>query len=333
MQYSNYIGHISQLSGIEEHRLIGGKGDNMRLFEVRNGLGLECTVSADRCADISRLSFKGSNVGFFSPCGYVAPQYFDKEGSNWLRSFTAGFLTTCGLNSAGRDCVDDGEALPLHGTISNTPAEHIWWHREPDALVIDADICDSSVFGRKLTMHRKLEFSTMENLLTITDTVENHGDVTNPLMIVYHMNIGYPMLSETAELFIPSSCVVPRDDSAASGMDTIMQIFPPTEGYMEQVFFHEFENDGRAMIFNPDIGIGLEITFDPTILNAFSQWKQFGNHDYVLGLEPGNCTPVGRDILRQEGKLQFIEPGAKTEFFVKIRFFSDKQEWDDQKMR
>ncbi len=56
-----YIGHESQMSGVEEHRLVGGKGDGMRLFQVRNGKGLEFTVVADRCADISRLSFRGVN--------------------------------------------------------------------------------------------------------------------------------------------------------------------------------------------------------------------------------------------------------------------------------
>ncbi len=32
---NKYIGHDSQLYGIEEHRLIGGKGDGMRLYEVQ----------------------------------------------------------------------------------------------------------------------------------------------------------------------------------------------------------------------------------------------------------------------------------------------------------
>ncbi len=72
-----YIGHESQMSGVEEHRLVGGKGDGMRLFQVRNGKGLEFTVVADRCADISRLSFRGVNMGYFAPCGYVAPAYYD----------------------------------------------------------------------------------------------------------------------------------------------------------------------------------------------------------------------------------------------------------------
>ena len=65
------IGHESQIIGVEEHRLVGGKGDGMRLLQVRNGKGLEFTVSLDRCADISRLSIFSYNVGYFAPCGYV----------------------------------------------------------------------------------------------------------------------------------------------------------------------------------------------------------------------------------------------------------------------
>ena len=69
---NSYIGHPSQLSGVEEYRLIGGKGDGMRLLQVRNGLGLEFTVSPDRAADITRLSYEGVNYSYISPSGYVA---------------------------------------------------------------------------------------------------------------------------------------------------------------------------------------------------------------------------------------------------------------------
>ena len=66
-------------------------------------------------------------MGYFSPAGYVAPAYYQDWGTNFLKSFTAGFLTTCGLTAVGNPCLDAGEALPLHGTISNVPAEHISW--------------------------------------------------------------------------------------------------------------------------------------------------------------------------------------------------------------
>ena len=52
---NSYLGHESQLYGIEEHRLIGGKGDGMRLLQIHNGKGLDLTVSPDRNGDITRL--------------------------------------------------------------------------------------------------------------------------------------------------------------------------------------------------------------------------------------------------------------------------------------
>ena len=107
-----YIGHDSQLRGMEEHRLVGGKGDGMRLLQLRNGKGLEMTVLPDRCCDISRVYLNGVNLSYISPCGYVAPSYFD--ASDWLRSFTAGFLTTCGLQNVGSPNTDAGEKLELH---------------------------------------------------------------------------------------------------------------------------------------------------------------------------------------------------------------------------
>ncbi|MDP4133983.1 MAG: hypothetical protein Q8882_08225 [Bacillota bacterium] len=58
-----YIGHPLQIRGAEEHVLSAGKGRGMRLLEVRNGKGLEFTISLDRCADISRLTFESVNMG------------------------------------------------------------------------------------------------------------------------------------------------------------------------------------------------------------------------------------------------------------------------------
>ena len=327
MAYSNYLGHESQISGVEEQRLVGGKGDGMRLFAVRNGLGMEAVVSADRCADLSRLTFKGYNLGYFSPCGYVAPAYYDKEGSNFLKSFTAGFLTTCGLTAVGSPCEDAGEQLPLHGTIANTPAEHIWWNRTPEALIVEAEVSDAVIFGGKLKLHRKWVFSTVENTITLLDTVENQGDTVSPLMLLYHMNMGYPLLSEHAEVVIPAVEVTPRDAHAAEGIAHCLQMEPPTAGYVEQCFYHRFAEEGEAKIFNPDIGVGLAIRFDTTQLNSFCEWKMMGQHDYVLGLEPGNCTPDGRDVLRREGRLQFIQPGEVRQFAVKVQLYDNYDQW------
>ena len=310
----NYLGHDSQLCGVEEVRLVGGKGDGMRLLQLRNATGLEMTVCADRCADIYRLIFKGDNMGYFSPAGYVAPSYYDKEGLNFLKSFTAGFLTTCGLTAAGSPCVDEGEQLPLHGTVSNTPCDRIWWDEDEENLYIHAVINDGALFARKLRLKRTITCGKFENSFTLTDTVENLADTESPIMLLYHMNMGYPLFSENAVLDIPSVEVAPRNDHSAKDLADWARILPPTPGFVEQCYYHSFAGEGRATIYNPDIGKELTITFDPKQLDHFTQWKMTGCRDYALGLEPGNCHPDGRDVMRKQGRLKFLAPGASVTY-------------------
>lgn len=304
-----YIGHESQLYGIEEHRLIGGKGDGMRLLEIHNGKGLDLTISLDRCADISRLRYKGMNMSYLSPCGYVAPSYYESKGTDWLKSFTAGFLTTCGLEAVGSPCVDKGEDLPLHGTIGNTPCSHSYWYEEDGDLVVRALMCDERIFGRKMRLHREYRVSVSDNTFVIQDTIENVDDKCLPFEILYHMNVGYPLLDEDSVIEIPSKEVVARDEHAEQDIDNWMNIIKPESGYQERCYYHKFtDSNGRASIYQPKLDIGLEISFDAQELDGFIEWKMMGVRDYVLGLECGNCYPDGRDVMRNIGMLKFLDP-------------------------
>ena len=321
MKMNPYIGHASQLCSVEEVRLIGGKGDGMRLLQLRNAKGLEMTICPDRCADIYRLIFKGDNMGYFSPSGYVAPAFYDQFGAGFLKSFTAGFLTTCGLAAVGSPCTDEGEDLPLHGTIGNTPCERIWWDEDEDNIYIHAIINDSGIFSRKFMLKRTITCGKNVNTFRITDTISNQGDTVSPLMLLYHMNMGYPLLSETSVLDIPSVSVKPRNEHASKDLDSWNQMLPPTPGFEEQCYFHSFAEKGEASIYNPEINKGLTISFDTEKLDYFTEWKMMGYRDYVLGLEPGNCHPDGRDVMRKEGKLKFIQPGESITYEVTVSLY------------
>lgn len=315
-----YIGHESQLYGVEEHRLVGGKGDGMRLFEVHNGKGIDLTISADRCADISRLRFKGQNLSYMTACGYVAPAYYDSIGANWLNSFTAGFLTTCGFQNVGIPNEDEGEELPLHGSIGNTPAENIYYREEGDELCIYATVKDETIFGRKLVLKRKISVSTKENVIVITDRILNTGDRDEQVGILYHMNMGYPLLDEDSIITIPSNQVIARNAHAQEDIQNWMKVEKPTPHYEERCYYHYFKDEkGYASIEQPKSGMKLEISYDAKSLDHFVQWKMMGVRDYVMGLECGNTLPEGRAEMRKRGQLKFVKPGESLEYKVTIR--------------
>jgi len=314
-----YIGHPSQLYGIEEHRLVGGKGDGMRLLEVNNGHGLELTLSPDRNLDIARLRAKGINLSYMSPCGYAAPAFYESKGADFLKTFTAGFLTTCGLQSVGTPCTDEGEELPLHGSIGNTPAEQVNWKEEDGALVITSLTRDETIFGRKLILERRIAVSLSDNSFTLADKITNTGDRTEPVEILYHMNMGYPLLDEDSVVKIPAKEVIARDENAKKYIDSALEMEEPTPAYQERCYYYVFDTEkASASIYQPKIDTGLTISFDPQVLDGFIEWKMMGVRDYVLGLECGNCYPDGRDVMRKTGMLKEIEPGESLSYDFKV---------------
>ena len=40
-------------------------------------------ISLDRCGDIVKLNLKGDNFGYFAPCGYVSPKYYDDKVADY----------------------------------------------------------------------------------------------------------------------------------------------------------------------------------------------------------------------------------------------------------
>ena len=315
---NKYIGHPSQAHFIEHHKLVGGKGDGMRLIEVNNGNGLMFTVSADRAGDLSRLYYKGVNLGFFAPCGYVAPSYYDNVGAGFLKSFTAGFLTTCGLTAVGSPCTDNGENLPLHGTIANTPAENVLCYEDDKAMYIKLTVRDASLFAHKLVLERVYEIPLDKNEIIIKDTVTNIGFDESPYEILYHFNMGYPLLSEKSVVTLPNKGVTPRNDRAAEGLGKELVMEEPQIGFEEQCYYFDM-TEGKAKIYNPDIGFGVSLNYDIKELPFFTEWKMMGASEYVLGLEPGNCTPDGRNVMREKGLLQFLKPGESKSQTITIR--------------
>ncbi len=317
---NKYIGHPLQLYGVEEIKLTSGKGSGMKMLLVRNAAGLEFMISVDRAADIARLSVKGVNYGYFAPCGYVAPQYFDNKGFGFLKSFNAGFLTTCGLTAVGSPCVDDGEELSLHGTISHIPCENIYHWIENDEIHIKATIRDAALFGHKLLLEREYVCPLYENKLYLTDKIKNIDWKETPIEVLYHCNIGYPILSENTKLDINYKNISARDEKAKAGISTATKLTAPQRGFVEECFLYTFDESPVVSVYNEKIGMGIKLLFDHKELPFFTQWKQLGEYEYALGIEPGNCHPDGRDIMRKEGNLEFLQPDEEKTIHLKYEF-------------
>lgn len=321
-----YIGNLDQLFKIRKVELLQGRGKGSELIEVDNGSGLHFEVNIDRGFDIPFLSFKGINIGFISPCGIVSPYYFDDKNYGFLKNFTVGFLTTCGLKNIGTPCEFEGKSYGLHGNFSNTPSSNSFYEirkdKYGDFVFLTAVIKEANIFDDKLSLNRSIKCYYKTNKLIIDDIVTNNGFQKAIHNILYHFNIGYPVLSPESKVFISSNEIIPRDSHAEEFIYKWQEIEFPKDNFQEVCYYHNLikneDNEATVGIFNPSLNIGVAITIDCSTLDNFIEWKLMKKGDYVLGLEPANNKIEGVKDNFDNGRLKYIEPGENVKYHLEV---------------
>ena len=320
------IGSERQLGFIRRSVIDDGKGRGMRLLDVDNGSGLRFSVYPDRGMDIGETEFKGVNLVWL-PQTPAAPGFYEAAQFNWLRSWGGGLLTGCGLSNVGGPNTANGEEHGLHGRLSHTPAEEVnsrcFWDENGDyRFELCGKVRHSRVFGENLLLTRHIGCVRGTNAITIEDTVENQGFAPAPFMLLYHMNFGWPLVSEESVLEAAEHKITPQNIHAAEAVATWNRILAPKAGFAEQVLYHEIPADAAGLsaltLKNPKLGIAMKLEYRSAELPYLIQWRQFGCGEYVLGLEPGNCFPEGQTAMEQKGMLRRLAPGESVSTFVRV---------------
>jgi len=276
-----YIGNVAQIGGSRHYELSDGRGRNMRAIDISSGSGLQYTVLPDRGMDISLASYKGKNL-VFVPCnGETHPAFYEPQGLGWLNTFNGGLLTTCGLTYLGAPVKDGEEELGLHGRYSTIPARLVsdlsGWVEDEYHIRVLGIIEEGHVFGEKLRVEREISSVHGRNTINIRDTVTNFGYKASPYTILYHINMGYPLLSEHSELVIDPVSTVPATPFAAEGINEFRNFIKPQADRQEQVYYHfmKAENSEKAQVslLNRKLGISLSIKFNTDQLPYLTEWK------------------------------------------------------------
>lgn len=333
------VGRIEQLGGIEPCVLSGGPAEDMRALRVSTGSGLAFTVLPDRCLDIPHLSYNGHALCWYSRNGMVGPQFYQPEGDGFLRSFTGGLLTTCGLRNFGPPCEIDGESFTMHGRIGNMPASEVaWgttWQGDECLFWIEGVVRESRVFGEDMTLRRRIETRLGANTLRIENTVRNEGWRAEGHMILFHMNPGFPLLDDGARLWVDALEVRPRDDEAREGLEVYDRFTAPQGDFKEQVFVLDLRPDAQgytcATVVNErlDGGLGLRLRFRKDQLPWLMEWRQLGQGTYVLGMEPANCPTIeGRAEAVKRGTLPTLQPGEERRYDIEVAVLAGRASWE-----
>jgi hypothetical protein len=330
------VGNESQIGGTRHYVLADGRAKGVAAIDFDTGAGFRFTVLPDRGLDISAASYRGTNLVYLTPNGEVGPGFYEPAGIGWLRTFTGGLLTTCGLTYLGAVGRDGDEELGLHGRYSTTPGRRVCdrsrWEGDEYVLEASAVMEECALFGDKLRLTRTISTRVGARSLVIRDVVENFGHRSSPFTILYHINFGFPLLDAASRALIGAAESTAYDEHSAQGMADMLTFSAPAPGFHEHNFTHRMgcDADGNAYagLVNPELngGLGVYLRFDGRVLPYLNEWKMLGEGDYVVALEPCNAPCENRAALRQRGLLPFLAPGEVKEIRVEIGVLEGQME-------
>jgi hypothetical protein len=229
-------------------------------------------------------------------------------------------VATCGLRNVGAPSEGHG----LHGEISHQPARDVRIARrvegEQAIVSVAATVTEVSALGHRLELERTWTTRTGEGRLELVDVTRNLGPEPEPAPLLYHVNLGAPLWSPGATLALDARATTPRDDDAVEPWDRALE---PLAGARERVFEHDVTagDDGwcTAAVDSPATGLRLTLRWEAAGLPRFHQWVHPAPGIAVLGLEPANCSVLGRAADRAAGRLPVLEPGAQRVTRLEVR--------------
>jgi len=303
-------------------------------FDIETGSGLNFTVLASRGMDIGKAQYKGYPLAWHSQTDAIHPAFHEPEGLGWLRGFHGGLLNTCGLSTMGAPSEDVGKSLGLHGRASYLPASNLqWggdWDRDEYRIYLRGTLKEAAVFQEHLLLTRTITTSLGAKAFTLHDRVHNAGFKRTEQMLLYHINLGFPIVEDGSEFVAPFAETTPRDAEAEMEKETFHLLHAPRPDYQEKVYFHRLLHlqDGTtfAGILNNKRALGVYIRLNVRQFPYLTQWKMLGQGTYTVGIEPGNALVLGRAREREEGRLQFLEPDETREYEIEIGVLEGESE-------
>lgn len=337
--------HPAQVGGIESYTIDEGPGRGVRALCVNTGAGLRYRVLVDRGLDIDQAFFNQHSLAFLTHKGLTPPSRGFDRGLDWLKSFGGGLLTSCGPFNIGPPGEDAGEELGLHGPHSNTaatiesivqPDPHLGRHE----MSITGIIRYGTFYGPCVQLRRTITSSLGSNRIGFVDEFTNAGNVPAPHAWLLHINFGYPLVDQGAEVCFDSAECEPTDapesrERFKPGVD-YKRMLGPQESHRGPnsavAYFFPKPTDAAGTttigIVNGKLSLGVAIQYNTKQFPRLGNWQHFGPREYVTALEPMNGTVDGRASDRQRGLLDQIEPGQIKTYRYQLEVVTDKPRLD-----
>ena len=293
------VSSFKQIATLRRYTVSDGSEKGLDVIDCDNGK-LRFLLNVTKALDIMQLYHEGQNMSFISKNGFSPREH------EFLNRFEGGMLYTCGL-----DAVGGREGYTTHGSHHNIRAEITTTTCDENGVCVEGIIRHTAIFGENLVMKRRIFSAIGEGSLTVEDTLINEGFTSAEYALLYHINIGYPMLDEGGEIKGNIKSITPRTPYAKECIDEALKITAPAVAREEMCYYLDVA-DGCIALENSRINKTFKVTYSKESLPEFLEWKAETSGDFALGLEPATTR------LDENLSFKTLKSGEKKSFKIKI---------------
>ena len=271
------ISNNEQLCFARKFKFYDGRENGENIIAVENGC-LSFTILQNRGLDIYDLRHKGTNISFLNKSGICG------FNSNFNTKFSGGILYTCGLDSLGRR-----EGYSTHGKYHNIPAQIKSLKCDNEGVEIVGTVCDNGLFQNSLQLERTISCKHNLGVINIKNRLTNLGFKTAQYCLLFHLNIGYPMLDKGVKIEAPIIETTCNKDNSEKRIAKCLEMDNPKTDETEECFYHKVSK-GIVKVINDKLKKQVIIRYDEQKLPCLVEWKSMVSGDYALGIEPSTTS-------------------------------------------
>ena len=289
------ISNLTQIAYARRLTINDGKEQGLKIIDCDNGK-LRFILNESRALDVMQVYHQGQNVSFVSKNG------FNNKSCEFLRRFEGGMLYTCGL-----DAIGGIDGFDIHGSFHLNTANVVKVECNSQGITVEADIYSTALFGSNLKMHRVIKSELGSDKLTLCDTLENLSFADQKYCLLYHVNVGYPLLDKGAKVVADINKVTPRNEWSKKRESDRAIASAPVDNEEETCYFLDLKKP-EISLENENVGKKFTLSYSKETLPAFIQWRSMASGDYAVGLEPSTS------VLDDGFEYKTLGAGEKVEF-------------------
>jgi hypothetical protein len=328
-----------------------GHARGTRSVLVRTGSGLSFAVGIDRGLDIGFAEYGGVGLCWLPPKGLAGPWHYegDLDPYAWLRVGLGGLFNTAGLVSIGVPQDVDTSSFGFtqrlsarygtHDRIAVTPASSFTygerWDGDRCLLTVEGLVRQDIAYGENLSLARRYETELGARSVRLVDVVTNDGWFETPHQLLYHFNLGYPLVDEGARL-LASAKQEPESlgfaTAEGSEPEDWRSVTSPRPGFTFGGYVVSLSTDeagwSAVALVNRELrgGLGFYLRYDAGTLPAYLAWRMMREGLYAVGLEPAT-NPFGNPSeLAEQGHPIMLAPGESRTYQLEFGVLAGRDE-------